>query len=224
MVARYFHQKAGLIKPWYRRDNGVRLAADTALVAENFPPLAFRVDDRRQIVYLEGPLAIHLECGIDTSIENRLVFPWTYPQSEPVAYDAARRFKPYSGKDIRDRHLCNDGQCCLWLPPLSPWSPSDPNALRDFIDQLIVFWDRQLIYDDNGRWPGPAYDHDVRGYLQFIHGELKDDARLTEALAPLVLGRLSVGRNENCPCGSKRKFKRCHLPSVENLRSRIRRR
>jgi hypothetical protein len=72
---------------------------------------------------------------------------------------------------------------------LTPWSPHDPNALRGFIDQLIVFWDRQLIYDDNGKWPGPAYDHDEKGYRQFIQEELNDGAVLANALAPLVLVR-----------------------------------
>jgi SEC-C motif-containing protein len=221
VAARWFHQKTGPIKPWYERDSGVRLAADRALVAGNFPTLAFRIDDKAQMVYLEGPLSIHSDCGIDTSIETRLVFPRTYPDTEPKAFDSAGRFKPHPGKDIKDRHLSSIGQCCLWLPPRSPWSPSDPNALRSFLDQLIVFWDRQLIYDDNGKWPGPAYDHDEQGYRQFVQEELNDDAGLADALAPLVLGRLFVGRNQACPCGSFRKFKKCHLWRVEEIRRRV---
>jgi hypothetical protein len=224
VAAKWFHQKAGPVRPWYERDSGVRLAADKALVAEYFPTLSFRIDDRAQVVYLEGPLSIQSHCGIEASVETRLDFPRSYPQTEPTIYDAARRFKPYPGKDIKDRHLFSSGQCCLWLPPLSPWNPLDANALRDLIDQVIVFWDRQLIYDDNGKWPGPAYDHDEKGYRQFIQEELNDDAGLANALVPFVLGKLSVGRNENCPCGSRRKFKRCHLRNVEDLRWRIARR
>src|SRR5262249_32002220 len=98
------------------------------------------------------------------------------------------------------------------------------NALRCFLDQLVVFWERQLIYDDCGKWPGSAYGHDQEGYLQFVEEQLGGDAKLAGALAPLVLGGFSVGRNEHCPCGSRRKFKRCHLWTVEEIRRQVVRR
>jgi hypothetical protein len=219
--ARYFHRKPTPARPWYRRDNGARLAADTALVAENFPTLAFRIDEEAQLVLLEGPIVIDSACGIGTSIETKLIFPRSYPDVEPFAYDATQRFKPYAGKSIEDRHLYATGQCCLWLPPLSLWSPSNPNALRDFLDQLVVFFDRQLIYDDSGVWPGPAYEHGEQGYRQFIKEELQNDAALADALSPAILRRVSIGRNECCPCGSELKFKKCHLRIVEAIRCRI---
>lgn len=219
VAARYFRRKPTPAKPWYQR--GARLAADTALVAENFPTLAFRIDEESQLVFLEGPIAILSDCGISTSIETRLVFPRSYPDLEPLAFDATRRFQPYPSKTIEDRHLFGTGQCCLWLPPLSPWSPSNPNAIRDFLDQLVVFFDRQLIYDDTGVWPGPAYDHGGRGYRQFIQEELEEDAALADALSPIILRQVSIGRNEGCPCGSERKFKKCHLRIVEQIQLRI---
>jgi hypothetical protein len=55
------------------------------------------------------------------------------------------------------------------------------------------------MYDDNGKWPGPAYDHDEKGYRQFIPEQLNGDAGLANALVFYGLGKLSVGRNENCP-------------------------
>lgn len=224
MAAKWFHQKAGRAKPWYEKDGRARLAADKALVVESYPVLAFRVDEDLELVYLEGTLAIDSGCGIATLVETKLVFPRDYPHSEPAAYDAAPRFKAYAEKDIKDRHLSSDGKCCLWLPPCSPWSAGDPNALRDFLDQLVVFWDRQLIYDDTGKWPGPAYLHDQDGYLQFVAEQFGGDVKLAGVLAPLVLGRLFVGRNQYCPCGSHRKFKLCHLWKVEEIRRRVARR
>ena len=221
MDARYFRQKPTPARPWYRRDNGPRLAADTVLVAENFPALAFRIDEEAQLVLLEGPIVIGSACGIGTSIETKLIFPRSYPDVEPFAYDAAQRFKPFPGKTIEDRHMYASGQCCLWLPPRSPWSPSNPNALRDFLDQLVVFFDRQLIYDDTGVWPGPAYEHGEQGYRQFIMEELQNDAALADALSPAILRRVSISRNERCPCGSELKFKKCHLRIVEAIQCRI---
>jgi len=221
VAAKWFHQKAGSAKPWYERDGGARLAADQALVAESYPTLSFRVDETSQLAYVEGSLALDSGCGITTLVDTKLAFPRDYPHSEPAAYDAARRFNAHAGKDIKDRHLSAGGKCCLWLPPRSPWSADDPSALRGFLDQLVIFWDRQLIYDDTGKWPGPAYDHDVRGYIEFIAEHLGGDTKLAGELAPLVLRRSSVGRNQECPCGSHRKFKRCHLWTVEEIRRQV---
>jgi hypothetical protein len=223
VAAKWFHQKAGPVRPWYEKDYGVRLAADRALIGESYPTLAFRVDEDLSLVYLEGALGIGSDCGIATQVETKLVFPRDYPHSEPAAYDAAHRFKAHAEKDFKDRHLSSDGKCCFWLPPLSPWSAGDLNALRGFVDQLVVFWDRQLIYDDTGKWPGPAYGHDQDGYLQFVVEQLGGDPKLAGALTPLILGCVSVGRNQWCPCGSQQKFKRCHLRTVEEIRRRVRR-
>lgn len=221
MAARYFRRKPTRARPWYQRDKGARLAADTKLVAENFPTLAFRIEEQTQLVFLEGPLTIGSKCGITTTIETRLVFPSSYPNAEPVAFDATRRFKPYPGKTIEDRHLSGKGQCCLWLPPRSAWSSANPNALRDFLDQLVIFFDRQLIYDATGEWPGPAYDHGRNGYRQFIEEELQNNAALANSLSPIILRQVSIGRNDGCPCGSERKFKKCHLHIVEQIQLRI---
>jgi len=199
----------------------VRFEADTALIAENFPTLVFRIDEGTQLVFLEGSIAIHSECGISTNIETRLIFPRNYPDVEPLAFDATERFKPYPGKSIEDRHIYSTGQCCLWLSPHTPWRASNPCALRDFLDQVVVFLDRQLIYDDTGVWPGPAYGHGEQGYRQFIQEELQNDLALAHALTPLILRKIVVGRNEDCPCGSKEKFKKCHLRIVEEIQWRI---
>ena len=75
VAARYFHRKPTRARPWYQRDKGARLAADTTLVAENFPTLAFRIEEQTELVFLEGPLTIGSKCGITTTIETRLVFP-----------------------------------------------------------------------------------------------------------------------------------------------------
>ncbi len=40
----------------------------------------------------------------------------------------------------------------------------------------------------------------------------KHDARPT--VNPIVVSG-AVGRNESCPCGSGNKFKRCHLPLIQ---------
>ncbi len=159
--------------------------------------------------------------GIWTPVAVEIRLPRDYPSSEPLAYDAERRFRPAPGKIIEDRHICSNGQFCLWLPPNSRWSADDPQALLPFLDELSVFLDRQLIYDETGEWPGPHYDHGPRGYRQFIVEQLHCDVDLCLKLRPVIAGELTVGRNEICPCGSGIKFKRCHVDVVAAIQRRV---
>jgi SEC-C motif-containing protein len=167
-------------------------------------------------------MIIRAECGIPTEIATAVRFPWDYPGHEPVAYDAALRFKPKPGGKLADRHLASsDGQCCLWLDPESRWNSRDPSALRLFLDELAVFFDRQLIYDLTGEWPGPSYSHGPDGYLEFIQEQLGNDAVLTKALMPVITMETRIGPNEACICGSGKKFKKCHREVVERIQGKI---
>jgi hypothetical protein len=94
-------------------------------------------------------------------IAIRITFPRDYPESEPIAFDAAGRF-PVSA----DRHIIKGGQFCLWLPPCSPWDRDDPRKLLRFLDEVTVFLERLLIFDATGGkiWPGDHYKHGAEGY------------------------------------------------------------
>lgn len=221
MPGGFFRPNRTPIKPWYERENGARYASDRALVAEFYPTLQFRIDHSEARVSLEGSIVIRAACGIPTEIATQIKFPWDYPQSEPIAYDSKRRFQPLPPKLLVDRHICKDGQCCLWLPPCSLWDPHDQLALRLFLDQLAVFFNRQLIYDITASWPGPEYDHGTKGYVQFIREQLGNDDPLAAALLPAITLRASVGRNACCPCGGGKKFKRCHLQAVSDIQRLI---
>jgi hypothetical protein len=194
---------------------------DRALVAKFYPSLEFRMDSEKEIASLEGALILTAECGIRTEIATVVRFPWDYPGTEPVPFDAAKRFHAAPGKHLTDRHLGSDGQCCLWLPPCSLWDSANPEGLREFLDELAVFFDRQLIYDVTGIWPGPSYDHGIDGYLEFIRERLGDDSRFSDLLIPIITMQSEVGPNAPCPCGSGKKFKKCHRQVSERIQGEI---
>ncbi len=221
MATRFFQRNRTQSKPWYLQHGGTRFEADSALVAENFPTLRFRVDESRELAFLEGDLEFQTRCGIGTSVPVRIEFPRDYPENEPFVFDAAQRFKAPPHKDLKERHILNNGLCCLWLRPKSPWDATDPNALRDFLLQVIVFFDRQLIYDITEEWPGPAYGHGRDGYLEFIQEELGAEAYLFPSLLSVITKPGSVDRNAPCPCGSQKKYKYCHMNLVEKIQRRI---
>jgi hypothetical protein len=191
------------------------LAHERALVEREYPTLTYRIDDEAGSVHLEGTLVYRLACGIPRDVPVRIDFPFDYPRREPRALDVAGLFE-----HSLDRHFAtDDGVCCLWLPPKSRWDPSDPNTLLTFLDEVVVFFDRQLVYDAGGRveWPGPQYGHRLDGYEQWIAEEFGDEQAL-RIFVPILKAHVKIGRNEKCPCGSGRKFKKCHNEKIEQIR------
>jgi len=218
----FFRPSRTQIKPWYERNNA-RLSSDRALVADLYPSLQFCISEESASASLVGNIVIRdAECGIPTDIATLVTFPWDYPGNEPAAYDAQRRFKPLPYRDLKERHIAADtGKCCLWLHPRTEWVPTDPKGLGHFLDQLMVFFERQLIYDETGKWPGPAYAHEGDGYIEFIREQLGDEIGHLDRLLPVITLRSRVGPNDTCPCESGIKFKKCHLRLIEKIQGQI---
>jgi hypothetical protein len=182
------------------------LARERALVAGAYPGLEFRVDAERRRVILEGTIILKEEgCGVETRVATRIDFPSTYPEREPTAYETGGRFPREN-----DRHFSEGGSCCLWLPPRSKWDPRDPDALLRFLDQLVAFYDDQLVYEAMGRWPRAEWGHGAVGYVEYLLEELGGATAVLDALAAGAV----PGPNVPCPCGNGRKYKRCHGPAA----------
>jgi len=206
------------VKAWHERDAVQRLARDRALIATRYPGLTHRIDEVTGRAFLEGILTLTADCGIPTRFDVRVEFPTDYPKMEPRAYDAAGRF-PHTA----DRHFYPNGQCCLWLPPESRWDSINPDALNRFLDEVAIFFDRQLVYEATGRreWPGGQRSHGDAGYLEYVIDFFDGNQALVAALVPILASVSDVERNSRCLCGSGRKYKHCHLRAVETLRRRV---
>ncbi len=204
-------------KPWCERDGGVRLARDEALVREHYPGLRHRFDAHAGRAWLEGTMTLRTASGIPTRFRVRVEFPNSYPNREPRIYETAGRFP----RDP-DRHMLPDGLCCLWLRPESKWDAKDPDSLLRFLDEAILFFERQLIHEiyPDEPWPGGERGHGLLGYAEYV-AELLEDEQLLSALTPVLTGVVSVGRNVRCPCGSGTKYKRCCLGRVEEVERRV---
>lgn len=187
------------------------------MIAGAFPDLAWTVDDATGRASLDGTITLVAEgCGVPTTLAVRVELPRAYPEIEPRAYDAGGAF-PH----VPDRHFYPDGQCCVWLPPESRWDGDDPNGLHAFLDEVAVFFDRQLVCDATGVWPGAARGHGFWGYVELVQDLLAGDDALVAALAPVFAGAVAPGRNDPCPCRQGRKYKKCHLSVVESIVRRV---
>ncbi len=205
-------------RPWYERDGGLRLARDRALVHEHYPELNYHVDDYSGRVQLQGTMTLRTESGVPKRFRVCVKFPEDYPDREPRIYETGGRFPREP-----DRHMLPDGLCCLWLRPESKWNTEDPDCLLPFLDEALLFFERQLIHEmyPDEPWPGGERSHGIQGYRDYVRELLGDDESLLSALSPVLAGTSNLGRNVYCPCGSGAKYKKCCLSRVEEIESRV---
>jgi len=205
-------------KPWYKRDGGARIARDKALVHEHYSGLSYHVDDYSGRARLEGTMTLRTESGVPKKFRVRVKFPEDYPEREPRIYETGGRFP----RDP-DRHMLPNGLCCLWLRPESKWDKENPDCLLHFLDEAILFFERQLIHEiyPDEPWPGGERGHGLQGYKDYVLELLGDDENLLLVLSPALVGTSRIGRNGHCPCESGTKYKRCCLPLVEEIQSRV---
>ena len=131
----------------------------------------------------------------------------------PRVYEVGGHHQTISTKqnvDAIDLHFYPDGSCCLGIR----FSPERLLTLERFIDELVIPFLYRLSYvDKNGL---PAAKKDLWG--EYAYG---DDGFRQYMNEMLEMVRRGPGRNELCPCGSGRKFKRCHLDDVEAMKSAL---
>lgn len=208
---------------WFQRDGGVRLQTDQALIAASpYSTLAYCFDSGRSRYSLEGPIVYQSDSGIETRVTVRIVFPDSYPRQEPRVYDPVDRFvHDADGHFITDAE--SDGRCCLWLDWETDWDPREPGALIRFIDQVALFFYRQLIFEERGRtdWPGPARGHGVDGYYEFLQDALRANVEELRGLLPALERYGLYPRYGTCPCGSGRPYRTCHLDAVRRVVERV---
>lgn len=198
---------------WWTFGSGVaRHARDREIAAVEQPGLAYTELDGA--LWLAGSFVIQTASGIPDKVGTGIWFPPTYPTDEPAAFVLGDQFEPRSPQ----RHFMGKAQCCLWLDAATLWDPRDPDALRPFLDQLAVFYERQFIYDQTGVWPGPAWGHDDGTYIDYLLEEWAITPEQLIALEPALRG--AVGWQSRCPCGSGRKYPRCHQKQVDGFLER----
>jgi hypothetical protein len=149
----------------------------------------------------------------------RLELPNGYPRHEPRAYDIANRFV----HDADGHFYPDSSRCCLWLDVESQWDPRDQKILLNYVDQVALFFQRQLIFEATGRktWPGPARGHGILGYQEYAREQLGVSPDVMAELWPAFTDFDAFPRYQPCPCGGGRAFKWCHQPEIQRLRSRI---
>jgi hypothetical protein len=186
------------------------------LLARHYSTLTLEVDEQERRARITGRLEVVAGCGTSRGeVALEFVYPPDYPASPPRVREMEGRF-PH---DI-ERHIVKDGWFCLQLPETRELDLAATHTIVDFVDQVVVFLDRQFVYESmGGKWPGPAWGHGYAAHAEYLQQELGVETGRLRALLSSLLAR-APGRNDTCPCGSGSKFKRCHLGAVQQLRLR----
>jgi hypothetical protein len=136
------------------------------------------------------------------TIRIRITYPPKFPNRNqpPSVYLESHRDRWEKGGDS---HIEYDWRLCLFVPSESGIDFQEANSLSDLFAVVHTFLFKQRVYQRrlvrsrlDGRkaeWPGEDRSHGIQGIREAVN-----DAG-------------GIGRNDPCPCGSGKKFKRCHL-------------
>lgn len=205
------------LRHWYER-HPMALEAVRRIASEHASSLVVRIDGDQGVV-LEGKLryAPMVDGGTPEFVRVEVVLSPYHPAVEPSSFDADSRFP----RITKFHKFSGSDRLCLWLPPESEWRDDD-ESLRTYLDQLVVHVHRQLLCeaDPTHKWPAEERAHTYAG----AYSELLVEALGSFELAERFVGRWRKGemptRNDWCPCGSGKKWKRCHLEEIEAFERR----
>ena len=128
----------------------------------------------------------------------------------PPVYETGGRYQKVADResvDFADLHFSPDGQCCLGIQ----YAPDRRLTVKALIDGLLVPFFYRLSYTD--RYGLESARRDLWGeYAHYDEGYLEYERDM------LAIAARNPGRNDPCPCGRGRKYKRCCLDEVESVK------
>jgi len=193
-------------------------------VAQAAQPDLVVSQEEHQIV-LQGRFAVTLEGFVEEHFVVRIEVPPDFPARWPRTYEMAGRIP----RDA-DRHMYpnTEGLCCVgvWAEWLGTGDRSFERYLRDTVHDFFFgqwFYEQNPQLPERERWPFGERSHGRLGLLESL-GTMLDmpatDAAVYPALHYLLKDAV-IGPNDPCPCGSKRRFKRCHRAHLWQARKQI---
>ena len=134
----------------------------------------------------------------------------------PKVFEVGGKYLRIAGKckvPIIDLHIySHDGSCCLGIK----YRDNKQLYIKEFLHELVIPFFYRLSYTD--KFGIDRARKDLWG--EYLHGDM---GQIEHSLEIMDIVRQSPGRNDPCPCGSDKKYKRCHLSQVESLKNSLRR-
>ena len=158
-----------------------------------------------------GESARQEDCFIRDVFEIKIDLKTFDANGWPKVYEADGRYRQIAKKwnlEIIDLHVSSDdGMCCLGIK-----RGNNRNfSIKHFLPELVIPFFYRLSYTE--KFGIDASRNDLWG--EYSHGE----EGLGEYRSEISnFAEQNPRRNDPCPCGNGKKFKKCHIDDVESLK------
>jgi len=201
-------------KLWYKANPSL-LAKMKTDVEKEYPDL--RVLEKDNTIFVVGTFPLVFEGLTVDRYEIELRLPPDFPDSIPVVRETGGKI-PWK----YDRHVNPDnGEACPIVPEEWLLSP-DHDSLVNFLDcPLRNFFMGQSLVEQGDPWPFGGRSHGIDGLFE-AYGELLGTTDRGATFRYLTcLSNNRIKGHWECPCGSKKKLRNCHLDDVCTLKTKV---
>lgn len=197
--------------------NDYRFLRDFKVTKRIFPDLDYFPADQDKFFKLEGDLPIFDANGILREIFTiRILFSKEYPKGFAKVYEIGKEIPNHI-----DWHKYKDDQCCLCAIPEELIEQRKCNSILHFIREFTIpFFVNYVHKREYEIYPNGDYPHGDSGTVLWYQEKFPgfENSQIHDLLVQLINGMSLPGPNENCICGSRRKFKKCHSLFCSELR------
>jgi hypothetical protein len=181
-------------------------------IRERYPDLRVTVDGDQ--VVLRGSFPVVHEGEVLERYLIEITLPAKFPEAEPMVRELGGRIPV-----TENRHVYTNGALCLFVP--EDWFLSPDRTILTYLDGPLrnFFIGESLVARGLPRKLGER-SHRVKGLLE-AYGEMVGSGDPVAIRSYLeYLGRIEVKGHWDCPCGSGRRLRDCHLEHLRRLRDR----
>jgi len=206
-----------MTRVWHKKDPAL-LARVKHEVETEYPDL--RVITERDTVFLRGSFPVTDGDEILDRFLIEVQFPDDFPDSIPIVREIGGRIPWYEDRHV-NRMGAQAGEACPIVPEEWLIRP-DRDSIRNFLaGPTRNFFLGQIVVEQGKPWPFGERPHGMPGLWEF-YGELvgtTDKAAIRGYLS--YLSRENLKGHWECPCGSKKRLRNCHLETLKDLRQKI---
>jgi hypothetical protein len=201
-------------KKW-DEDNPDLLVKMKSEIEEAYPNLHFR--EKNGLVCIKGSFPVIHDDKILDRFSIEIIIPRNYPDSVPIVRETEGRIPR-----IADRHMNEKGEACLFLPD-QRWEawPKGSSFLSFLQVPVHNYFLGQCLFEKEGEWPFGQWGHGIEGILEYYSQifETKDGDIIINYLD--CLSKPKIKGHWDCPCGSGKRLRDCHLNKLTDLRQNI---
>jgi hypothetical protein len=192
-----------------------KLSDDILKTRIKFPGL-YPVYYGKKISALQGNIVIRDgESIYQGDFDIRILVNEKYPHHFPEMYEVSAKIPRTD-----DRHINPQGLICVEVEPKQFVIAQRGISLFQFVDEYAYnYLCGQLYFDIENKWPGDEWNHHQEGIKEYFYRifNAQNDVSIKKFLQ-LIISRQIPARNNRCFCGADKKYKRCHIKTVEDIK------